>query len=196
MVQKSQVYDSPPLKQLAMRLYSCVFSYLTKFMKWYTDRSRTRFLKCFNESVQRIFEEDLGQVRQISLLLSQQIQLHVSADVRVAKLLAEDTRWAVKYLVKLVETEQTQRKLQEETNARLLQSMFLGQFKNSQEEIKESLQSMMVEYNERMRQEISGRAITNLLTIQASRETSDDRRHSDSYNSSRKPSPPFPHMRS
>lgn len=170
MVQKSQVYNTPPLQQLAMRLYTRIFSYLSKFMTWYTERSRTRFLKSFNENVQQTFDEDLRQIEKISLLLSQQIQLYTSADVRVSKLIAEDTNWAVKYLIKLVENEKTQRKLQEAATARLIQTMFLDQFKKSADEIGESSKRMMAEYNERMKQEISGVAVTSLLMHRASQE--------------------------
>ncbi|KAK2767721.1 hypothetical protein FQN54_003879 [Arachnomyces sp. PD_36] len=169
-VQKNQIYNTEPIQQLTMRLYSRIFSYLTKFMTWYTDRSRTRFLKSFNENVQQIFDEDLKQIEKISLLLSQQLQLYTSADVRVSKLLAEDTNWTVKYLVKLVENEKTQRKLQEEATARLIQTMFLGQFKKSTEEIEKSSKKMMAEYNERVRQEISGAAVTSLLEHRISQE--------------------------
>ncbi|KAL2194965.1 hypothetical protein P885DRAFT_79864 [Corynascus similis CBS 632.67] len=168
-VQKSQIYDSQPIQQLVMRLYTRVFSYLRKFMLWYTSRSRSRFLKSFNENVQKTFDEDLQQVRDISMQLSQQIQLHMAADVRTSKLMVEDTNWAVKYLVQLAESDEKQRRIQQEVNEELLQRMFLIQFNKSLEEMRESSRQMMLEYNERIRQCISGTAMTELLIGQASR---------------------------
>lgn len=139
-------------------------------MAWYTSRSRSRFLKSFNENIQQIFEDDLQQIRDISIQLSQQIQLYMAADVRVSKLVAEDTNWAVRYLVKLAESDMTQKKAQQEIGESLLQNMFLEQFNKSLEEMRESSRQMMLEYNERIRQSISGIAITELLTIQAERD--------------------------
>lgn len=182
-VQKNQVYSTPSLQQLTMRLYTRIFSYLSKFMAWYTERSRTRFLKSFNENLQQMFDEDLIQIKKISLLLSQEIQLYTSADVRVSKLLAEDTNWTVKYLVKLVENEKSQSKLREAANARMIQNMFLDQFKKSVGEIGESSKKMMAEYNERVRQEISGAAVTSLLTHRASQELTDKERMLASHGS-------------
>ncbi len=193
-VQKSQVYDTQPIQQLVMRLYTQVFSYLHKFMAWYTSRSRTRFLKSFNENVSRTFDEDLRRVKEISVQLSQQIQLHMAADVRISKMLEQDTNWAVKYLVQLAESERMQRESQQ-VGDRLLQSMFLNQFNKTMEEIRESSKRMMIEYNERMRQSLSGAGITDLLTAQAARDM-ETRGHdqSPSQNSeahaSATPSPP------
>lgn len=173
-----------------MRLYTRVFSYLHKFMVWYTSRSRSRFLKSFNENVGRTFEEDLQQVREISIQLSQQIQLHMAADVRMSKLVAEDTNWAVKYLVELAESDAAQSKRQQQVGERLLQSMFLDQFSKSLEEMRENSRQMMVEYNERVRQSISGAAITDLLTGQAARDATTRLGGSNTANETRVPLSP------
>ena len=153
-----------------MRLYTRVFSYLHKFMVWYTSRSRSRFLKSFNENIGRTFDEELQHVKDISIQLSQQVQLHMAVDVRVSKILGQETNWAVKHLVQLVESDMMQRKSQQQVSERLIQSMFLDQFNKSPEEIRESSKQMMIEYNERMRQSISGGSITDLLTAQAARD--------------------------
>src|SRR5215469_4649103 len=171
MVQKSQVFQTPVLQQLAMRLYARVFSYLSKFMAWYTDRSRSRFLKSFNENIYNTFQDDLVQIKQISSLLCQQIQLHMFADVRISKLLSEDTSGNIKYLIKLHEDEERQSRVRDRAYADFLQAMLHCQFQKSRDEIKECLQSMIVEYEEKVRREITGAAITSLLKQQVSRET-------------------------
>ncbi len=170
LAEKSQVYHTSALRQLTMRLYSQVFAYLYKFMRWYSDRSRSRFLKSFNENIHRTFEEDLAKVRKISHLLSEQINLHMSADVRVSKLLEEDTNSDVKYLIKLNEAETRRSQLREAATADLLEDILHRQLSQSKEEIEESLQGMMARYEERMRRELSGAAITSLLKQTASHE--------------------------
>jgi hypothetical protein len=167
MVQKMQVYDTPALQQLTMRLYTQIFSYLSKFMAWFTDRSSKRFLKSFNENISRTFQDDLDQIKEISGLLAQQIQLHMSADVRVSKLLHENTNGDMKYLIKLHEAEQKRSRLRDTAYADLIQDSLHCQFQKSREEIESCLQGVMKEYYERMRREISGAAITGLLQHQA-----------------------------
>ena len=96
----SHVYNPTSLQQLTMRLYAKIFSYLIKFMTWFTGRSRMRFLKSFNGNTLVGFEQDLDQAKQVSTLLSRQIQLHVSTDSRISKLLLADLSGDMRYLVK------------------------------------------------------------------------------------------------
>ncbi len=155
-----------------MRFYTRVFSYLCKFMTWYTKRRRDRFLECFNENVGRTFEEDLQGIKDISFQLLQQIQLHMAIDVQFSKLVGEDTNWGVKYLIDLVESDRAQRERQQQVSDRLMQDMYLAQFDKSLEEMRQSSKQLLIEFNERMRQSISGAAITDLLTWQAARDLS------------------------
>lgn len=162
----SHVYDTPVLKQLTMRLYAQIFSYLIKFMTWYTDRSVARLLKSFNESSLRLLEDDLSQIKLVSNLLSRQIQLHMSADVRVSKLMLEDLSGDIRYLLRFSELEERQSKIRDAANAELLRAIVRGEIEKSKEEVKECMLSVMSSYNEMMRSAISGSGITGLLEQQ------------------------------
>ncbi|CAI4219214.1 unnamed protein product [Parascedosporium putredinis] len=162
----SHVYDTPVLKQLTMRLYAQIFSYLIKFMTWYTDRSVARLLKSFNESSLRLLEDDLSQIKLVSNLLSRQIQLHMSADVRVSKLMLEDLSGDIRYLLRFSELEERQSKIRDAANAELLRAIVRGEIEKSKEEVKECMLGVMSSYNEMMRSAISGSGITGLLEQQ------------------------------
>ncbi|KAH7139864.1 hypothetical protein B0J13DRAFT_677009 [Dactylonectria estremocensis] len=166
MVQKSQVYDTPALKQLAMRLYSHVLTYLTKFMAWYTHRSRTRFLKSFNENIQQNFQADLDRVKEVAELLCRHIQLHMSADGRISKLMLEETSGNVKHLLRLQEAGRIQARIQNEATANLVENMVHSQFQKSREELREDMRSLANTLHEMLRQEISATGMTNLLVHQ------------------------------
>ncbi|KAH6974180.1 hypothetical protein BKA56DRAFT_733835 [Ilyonectria sp. MPI-CAGE-AT-0026] len=178
--QKSQVFNTTALQQLVMRLYSQVFTYLIKFMTWYTDRSRTRFLKSLNENIQLTFQSDLDRVKEISELLSRHIQFHMSADGRVSKLMLEETSGDMKYLVKLQESSQIQARLQTEATASLVENMVHSQFQKSREELREDMRSFANALHNVLRQEISGAAMTNLLMQQATLSSVHSRSGSDS----------------
>jgi hypothetical protein len=94
----------------------------------------------------------------------------MSADVRISKLLSEDTSGNIKYLIKLHEDEERQSRIRDRAYADFLQALLHLQFQKSRDELKECLQSMMAEYEEKVRHEITGAAITRLLKQQASRE--------------------------
>ena len=115
-----------------------------------------------------MFEDELGQVKQISSLLSRQIQLHMSADVKVSKLLLEDLTSDIQYLLRFSEVGERQTRLRDAANAELLQNIFRSQFERASEEIRQSMIGMMNTYHERVRSEISGAGMTNLLEQQAS----------------------------
>ncbi|KAK7424338.1 hypothetical protein QQX98_000606 [Neonectria punicea] len=166
----SHVYDTPVLQQLTMRLYVQIFTYLIKFMTWYTDRSRKRFLRSFNENVNRLFEDDLNQVKQISNLLSRQIQMYMSADARVSKLMLEDLSGDMQYLLKLSEAGERQSRLRDAANPEVLQRAWRCHMEKTKEEVRECVQEVMKDYQEMMRRGISGSGITNLLVQQASRD--------------------------
>ncbi|SPO04178.1 uncharacterized protein DNG_06861 [Cephalotrichum gorgonifer] len=164
----SHVYDTPVIQQLAMRLYAQIFIYLIKFMTWFTDRSRTRLLKSFNENSLSAFEEELAQVKLISNLLSRQIQLHMSADVHVSKLMLEDLSADISYLLKFSEAGQRESRVRDAVNVELLRDVFRSQLEKTKEEMKECLLGVMGEYNETMRTAISGGGMMDLLEQQAS----------------------------
>jgi len=152
-----------------MRLYTQIFSFLSKFMAWYTERSMTRFLKSFNEDIYCQFQDSLAQIKCTSGLLSQQLQLHMSGDVAITRLSLENTNADVKYLIKTYEDGMEQLKLRDAALEDSLQRMMRFQFENT-EKFGERLEGMMQDYNERLRRHISGVSMTNLLEEQASRE--------------------------
>lgn len=162
----SHVYDTPVLSQLTMRLYAHIFCYLIKFMTWHTDSSITRFRKSFNENSLRLFEEDLGQVKQVSSLLSRQIQLHMSADVHVSKLMLEDLSGDLRYLIKFSEVEERHSKVRDAANAELLRNVLRCQLEKTKDELKECLLGIMGAYGERIRCGVSGNTMADLLEQQ------------------------------
>lgn len=164
----SHVYDTPLLQQLTMRLYAQIFSYLIKFMTWYTDRSRTRLLKSFNETALRLFEDDLALIKQISNLLSRQIQLHMSADVRVSKIMLEEVSGDMQHLLRISEVDERQARIRDAANAELVRDIVRCQIEKSNDEFKESMLRAMSSYHELMRSTISGGRMTDLLEQQAS----------------------------
>jgi hypothetical protein len=164
----SHTYDSPVLQQLTMRLYTEIFSYLIKFMTWFTSNSRTRFLKSFNETNLNLFKEDLAQVKQISTLLSRQVQLHMSDDVRISRLLMENLSDDMRYLLKFSDVGERYSRVRDATNAQLLQKTFQSQLEKTKEEILSCVMGVMGDYNELVRSNASGVGMTNLLKMQAS----------------------------
>lgn len=172
MVQNNVVYNTPIIQQLAMRLYAQIFTYLGNFMAWYTDRSRTRFLRSFNENLSRTFQEDLESVKEIATALSQQIQLHMSADVRVSKLITEEISGDLKYLLKLAESNERRPRIQDETKERVMQNAIHAQFAEGGREL---LQSLANEIPNMIQQAICGAGIINLLKQQVVTEQVDAR---------------------
>ncbi|KAM0324313.1 hypothetical protein ACHAQA_008090 [Verticillium albo-atrum] len=164
----SHVYDTTVFQELTMRLYTQIFTYLIKFMTWFTAQSRTRFLKSFNENSHRLFEDDLAQVKKTSALLSTQIQLHMSADVKGSKTLIEDMSGEIFYLRKFSEARERQARLRDAANTELIQSLLRHQFQKTKEEVQNCLEDMKKNFDENLRSAISGGGITNILHQQAS----------------------------
>ena len=132
-------------------------------MKWFTDRSRTRFLRSFNENLSRHFKDDLDRVKEVALLLSQQIQLHMSADVRSSKLLSEEISGDLKYLVALAESSQRQPRIREDAQETVMQNLLHSQFAENRKEL---LRDLADEIPNMILQAISGGGINNLLKQQ------------------------------
>ncbi|KDN64255.1 hypothetical protein CSUB01_01348 [Colletotrichum sublineola] len=168
LVQRGHVYETPVIQQLTMRLYCYVFTYLCKFMKWYTAKSRKRFALSFNENLERLFQEDLDQVTTTSRLLSQQIQYYMSANVKVTKLIAEETSENVKTLLNMYEAGQRQSTIRETATADMVENMIQLRLQSSTEDLKDALKTMMDEFKARFLSEIAGKSITELLVQQAS----------------------------
>ncbi|KAK1995569.1 hypothetical protein LX36DRAFT_157800 [Colletotrichum falcatum] len=169
LVQRGHVYETPVIQQLTMRLYCHVFTYLGKFMKWYTAKSRRRFALSFNENLETMFQEDLDQVTATSQLLSQQIQHYMSANVKVTKLIAEETSQNVKTLLNMCEAGLRQPTVREAATTEMVDKMVKLRVQSSTEDLKAAMKSMMDEFQSRFVSEIAGKSMTELLVQQASR---------------------------
>ncbi len=166
----SHIYDIPALQQLSMRLYTQIFAYLTRFMAWFTSRSRTRFLKSFNENIKFSFQEDLDNVKKISNLISQHIQTYMSADIKVSKLLSEDTNEDIKYVIQLQETAEEQAKMRHESHLDLIENVLRSRLEEGAEQLEKRLHHMARRFYEKTRNDIAGAAARSLLMQRASME--------------------------
>lgn len=151
-----------------MRLYTGVFGYLTKFMRWFRSKSIRRLLWSLNEDLAQTFADDIQQVKNTSSLISQQIQLYMSMDVRISKLQGRGTQWALNHLISLLENGEAQRRLQVTTNERLFEKMLTSRFQRSEDELNRIAAKLVNGINEALRQSISGQAMANILERQAS----------------------------
>ena len=151
-----------------MRLYAHIFSYLSKCMAWWTSRSRTRFLKSFNENILDIFETDRKQIKKAAILMSEQIQRYISADVRASKLLSDETNDNVKYLIDLEESAQEQLRMRDVAQTALIENILHSKFERSTRDLERCLQNVVGNIYQRLRGEFIGAKTRNLLTQQAS----------------------------
>lgn len=164
---ETQIYDSAILQRLVMRLYSHVFAYLRKFMKWHTDRKRTRFLQSFNENLKETFQEDIKKVKDTCTTLSRQIQKYISADVKITKLLVGNQNANLEYLIRLHEESSRDTKLRDAAITETVQNMLNNRYQRPTEDVQHSLERIMQQYYEKLSKEISGLAMSNLLIQQA-----------------------------
>lgn len=121
-----------------------------------------------NENLEQTFADDLRQVKGTSALISQQIQLYMSIDVRISKLQGQRIKGDLKHLVDLVENGEAQRRLQVATSERLFEEMLSKKFKKSSDELEKIAAKILDGFNEALRQRISGQAMGNILERQAS----------------------------
>lgn len=152
-----------------MRLYAQVFSYLRKFMKWFTDRSRTRFLKSFNENLGQSFQDDLQKVKNTCTALSRQVQNHISAEVKATKLLVQNLNTNMEHLVTLYEASSSSSRdtsIRDAADAELMQNMLNNLYQKTPAAVGQSQSQMMLKYYQRLRKEISGASMRNLLMQQ------------------------------
>ncbi|KAI1129036.1 hypothetical protein F5Y10DRAFT_239073 [Nemania abortiva] len=166
----SHVYDTPALRQLTMRLYAHIFSYLSKCLAWWASRSRTRFLKSFNENILDIFEADRKQIRKVAHLMSEQIQRYISADVRASKLLSEETNDNVKYLIELEESAREQSRMRDEAQVELIENIVHSKIERGTRDVERCLQNLVGNFYERLRGEFVGAKTRSLLMQQSSLE--------------------------
>lgn len=167
-----------------MRLYTAVFGYLKKFMTWFRSKSIRRLLWSLNENLAQTFADDIQQVKSTSTLISQQIQLYMSMDVRISKLQGQGTNWALKHLVSLVENAESQRRLQVATSERLFERMLGARPQISDDELNKIATRILSGINEAVRQTISAHAMGSILERQASIDIDTGDQHSSSMNTS------------
>ncbi|KAG8170223.1 hypothetical protein KVR01_000968 [Diaporthe batatas] len=174
LVQDNQVYNTPRLQELSMRLYTGVFRYLTNFMTWFRSKSMKRLLWSLNENLAQTFADDIQQVKSTSTLISQQIQVYMSMDVRISKLQGRETNSVLKHLIALLENGEAQRRLQVATHERMFEKMLTARFQRSDDELDKVAAKVLDGIKEAVRQTVSGQAIGNILERQASMETGTD----------------------
>lgn len=153
-----------------MRLYTGVFGYLSKFMTWFRSKSIRRLLWSLNENLAQTFADDIQQVKSTSILISQQIQLYMSIDVRGSKLQAQGTNRGVKHLIALVENAEVQRRIQDAASQRQFERILSTRSQISDEDLAKIADKIVVGFNESVRQIISGQAMSSILERQASTE--------------------------
>lgn len=167
-----------------MRLYTGVFGYLKKFMTWFRSKSIRRLLWSLNENLAQTFADDIQQVKSTSTLISQQIQLYMSMDVRISKLQGQGTNRALKHLISLIENAEAQRKLQVATSERLFERMLSARPQMSDDELNKIATRILSGINEAVRQTISAQAMGDILERQASIEIDTGGQHSSSVKTS------------
>lgn len=123
-----------------------------------------------NENLAQTFADDIQQVKSTSILISQQIQLYMSIDVRVSKLQGRDTNWGLKHLIALVENAEAQRRIQVAASQRQFERILSTRAQMSDEDLERIAAKIMSGFKEDIRQKISGQAISNILERQASTE--------------------------
>lgn len=153
-----------------MRLYTGVFSYLTKFMTWFRSKSIRRLLWSLNENLAQTFADDIQHVKSTSTLISQQIQLYMSMDARISKLQGQGTNWALKHLIALMENAEAQRRIQIAASQRQFEKMLSTKPQMSDEDLDKIASRIMSGFKEDVRQRISGQAMSNILERQTSTE--------------------------
>lgn len=163
------MYNTPRLQELSMRLYTAVFTYLTKFMTWFRSKSIRRLLWSFNENLAQTFADDIQQVKKTSSLISEQIQLYMSMDVRISKLQGQGTSRVLKHLIALVENAEAQSRQQVVIVERLFERMLSSNAKRSDDELNQIAAKIVGGISDAVRQNISGQAMGNILERQASR---------------------------
>lgn len=161
-----------------MRLYTGVFGYLSKFMTWFRSKSIRRLLWSLNENLAQTFADDIQQVKSTSILISQQIQLYMSMDVRISKLQGQGTNWGLRHLIALVENAEAQRRIQIAASQRQFERILSTRPQMSDEDLEKIAAKIMGGFKEDVRQRISGQAISNILERQASTEIDTRRVHS------------------
>ncbi|POS71771.1 hypothetical protein DHEL01_v209834 [Diaporthe helianthi] len=178
LVQGNQAYNTPRLQELSMRLYTGVFGYLTKFMTWFRSKSIKRMMRSLNEDLAQTFADDVQQVKSTSSLISQQIQLYMSVDVRISKLEGQRTNSVLKHLISLIENGEEQKRLQVSTQERVFERMFTARFQKSPDELERFAVKVVDGFCAALRQNISGQAVGSILELQASREIDTGDQHS------------------
>lgn len=139
-------------------------------MTWFRSKSIRRLLWSLNENLAQTFADDIQQVKSTSILISQQIQLYMSADVKISKLQGQGTNWGLKHLIALVENAEAQRRIQVAASQRQFERILSTRTHMSDEDLERIAAKIMGGFKEDVRQRISGQAISNILERQAAME--------------------------
>lgn len=157
------------MAQLVMRLYTGIFTYLSRFMTWFTEGSRRRCLHSFNETALGKFQQELEQVKGVSCLIAQEVQSYMSADVKTTRILQEESQGDTKHLLWLHEEAEKKSDLQTAAYTKMWSDMLQVQ----QHKTEETLRAIINGYHDMLRREISASAMNRLLRDQCDPDESD-----------------------
>ncbi|KAF6819055.1 phytanoyl- dioxygenase family protein [Colletotrichum plurivorum] len=165
LVRQGHVYETDEIRQLTMRLYSHVFKYLSHFIRWFSDwhGSRRRFALSFNENLALEFRDDLDRVVETSRVLSQHVQRYAAVDVRINRIIGEETNENLRYLTSVFEAEQRDSRLRAQVIADMVEQRVQVRLQSTTDNVRATVKSDMEEYFNRMLSGIVGQSMTNLL---------------------------------
>lgn len=149
-----------------MRVYARVLEYLSKFMVWFSESSRTRFLKSFNEKSLQLFQADLAHIRATTTTLAQRISNRMGADVKAIKTITTEMSDDTKYLIRMQQDVAEDWRARDEHLLDHIHNSLFNLYQKTQEGAKETLKELMHEF---VRTVVSSENMTQLLEQHASR---------------------------
>ena len=76
-------------------LYTHIFYFLRSAIEWYTTRSSKRLLSSFNEDFYKAFEDQIGNIKQISISINREAQHASRSELRYLRLRVENFEQSV-----------------------------------------------------------------------------------------------------
>lgn len=163
---QGQVYDELDIQMLTMRVYAQVLTYLAKFMIWFLESSRTRFLKSFNEKSLQTFQGDLVQIKATTTTLAQRVSLRMGMDVKAIRTVIEEIHDDAKYSIRMQQDLADEVRSSNDSLKDAVHSSLYSFYQETQESTKEVLQDFAQEF---MRRFVCADGMTRLLEYHASK---------------------------
>ena len=86
------MYPTKAIQHGVADLYAHIFLFLRDALSWYTKRSIRRMLSSFNEDFYEHFEDQIDNVKRISLAINRKAQHSSHSELRYTRLLVEDLK--------------------------------------------------------------------------------------------------------